>query len=220
MEPINYVQTFPEKIKRCTQCQSIFIENNVCESCGFMMDFCPLGKPLGEKSFYYMKDEYWGSLNPIVQNYPKLERKMSRNYRKYQRSLFHRYKKLLDYFYSLKDQNDLEMKLYLIELRDIIRECFQYQISEEMIFNYLERKENNFNVEEGTFIYEQVAKWINLEKSSISKSRVSLVDFIYNSRYFGGIKLANMILSVGLITVMVFIALIYYRYIFSGPEIF
>ena len=45
-------------IKRCAFCYSVYITDTKCESCGKVIDFNFIGEPLGNKSFFSLKERY------------------------------------------------------------------------------------------------------------------------------------------------------------------
>ena len=46
------------KVIRCPKCKSVFIEDDICESCSFKLNFNLLGKALSKKSYFTLKSNY------------------------------------------------------------------------------------------------------------------------------------------------------------------
>ncbi len=107
------------RIQRCPKCHSIYLEDKLCESCGFQLDFDPLGGPLGERSFFFLQDEYYQSIPSLSQFFsfiPYNDRKR----RKFKRNLIHRLKLIDDFMAEGPKPHDIE--LYQIEAAFVLME--------------------------------------------------------------------------------------------------
>lgn len=126
----------PDTIRRCPKCQSVFVSDFECETCGYHLDFDPYGAPMGPKSFYALREQHItsrplkGLNNELLAHfYPDWKRQ-------YQRNLIHRYRLLVEYFVS--DQKDQRRKYFLIELKDMITELVHYDVDSEVIWKPLD----------------------------------------------------------------------------------
>ena len=57
-EALRIPSTAYQPIKRCQFCQSVFITDKACESCGRSMTYHLIGEPFGVKSYYGIKERY------------------------------------------------------------------------------------------------------------------------------------------------------------------
>lgn len=123
----SFKQIGNRKIEVCPKCESIFITNHECESCGFQFRVDRLGEPFGERSFYALRDSHVSSF-PIYLKLMNinLENKKGKKVRKYRHLLIHRFEVLADHFRLNEEmQSDFE-----IELRDLISELREYGVQE------------------------------------------------------------------------------------------
>lgn len=177
-----FLKTRISEIKRCQQCNSVFIDNGVCESCGYKLNFDFLGDPLGEKSFYSIRENYWESLGPITKLHEDLEHLDSPNFNRYKRKLLMRYNVLLDYFYNREEYRSEDRNLYLQEFTDLIIELVKYDVNEEELWK---------NVEDGTelqALYQKIHDSIKYGREVKEKSP-SLILSLLDYKVFGLVRI-------------------------------
>ncbi|MBK24345.1 MAG: hypothetical protein CME70_10145 [Halobacteriovorax sp.] len=117
-------------IKTCPKCTSVFITDDECEGCGFKLAYNPVGEAFGEKSFYSIKEHYWGGQSRLVQHWPELEKKSSVKAKKYLRDLDHRYEVLLTF---LLGESEEDRGFYWLEFQDLCLELVDYGINPESL---------------------------------------------------------------------------------------
>ncbi|PIK14962.1 hypothetical protein [Halobacteriovorax sp. JY17] len=201
----NFLHTPIKEIQRCHQCDSVFIDNGECETCGYQLNFDFLGDPLGEKSFYSIRESYWENLGPLTRLHGDLEHFDPLNFSRYKRKMFMRYNILLDYFYNRSEYRVEDRNLYLQEFTDLIIELIKYGVSEDELWK---------NVDESSKLHSIYAKihesieCAKLEKENSPSLVLSLLDY----RVFG-------LMRVGVIAITFFgglglvaAALSFYRY--------
>jgi len=177
----NFLHTRVNEIKRCQKCNSVFLDNGECESCGLQVDFDFLGDPLGEKSFYSIRENYWESLGPITKLHEDLEHFDSPNFNRYKRKLLMRYNVLLDYFYNRANFRVEDRNLYLQEFTDLIMELIKYGVNEDELWK---------NVDENSelqSLYLKINDSIKYAKEVKEKSP-SLILSILDFRVFGLVR--------------------------------
>lgn len=113
-------------IKRCAFCQSVFINDRSCESCGRSMHYHPIGEPFDAKSFYGIKERYIESLNAFIQFFPVFENKKSPFAKSYIRKLEKRFLDLISAFNSENMITEEQKKLFSVECIGIIDELLCY----------------------------------------------------------------------------------------------
>ncbi|WP_127718080.1 hypothetical protein [Halobacteriovorax sp. HLS] len=215
-EPRNGSSSFlPRPIKdtvRCPECKSVFIDNNECESCGFQMGFDFLGDPLGEKSFYSIRENYWEVLGPVVKLHKELEFLDKSKFQRYQRKLLFRYNVLLDYFYNCRDYGLDDRNLYLQEFTDLIIELVRYDVEEVELWKKFENSEEN---EYLSHLFSSIQESISKGRE-VKRSDLSLFLSILNYRVFGLVRIGVIAVTFLGVIGVVAAALSFYRYmIFS-----
>lgn len=198
----------PKPIKetvKCPECNSVFVDNNECESCGYQLGFDFLGDPLGEKSFYSIRENYWEVLGTLGKIHLDLETFDKKKFERYQRKLLFRYNVLLDYFYNKSNQRIDDRNLYLQEFTDLIIELVKYGVNEEELWKNIEESNDL------SHMLKKIQDSIVLGKKE-KEELPSLFLSILNYRVFG-------LLRVGVIAVtflggvgVVAAALSFYRY--------
>jgi hypothetical protein len=103
--------------KRCEFCQSVYLTDNICETCGRSVRFDLIGPIGGFKSFYGIKERYINELSPIAKYFPIFESISSSSANSYKRQLKKRLKDL-SHIEESDDKNllDLECTLIIDEL--------------------------------------------------------------------------------------------------------
>lgn len=112
--------------KRCPFCQSYFITDQSCESCGRVLSFNLIGEPFAYKSFYGLKERYINQLGFWIKLFPFFEEKDSSLAKSYKRNLIKRLKDLLLGLSSIEMINDRDRVLFFIEAKYIAHELLEY----------------------------------------------------------------------------------------------
>lgn len=112
-------------VQTCPKCNSVFIVEEECESCGFQFKTNYLGNPLDEKSFYTLQENY--ILN-IKKAYFSSTIKEIRE--KYLRAVWHRFDILVEHFPIPEDEN---FNFFSFELKSVIDELLNHKIDPEKI---------------------------------------------------------------------------------------
>jgi hypothetical protein len=110
----------PLKIKRCSKCNSVFINESACEVCGALFEK-GLGPPLGEKSFFTLQEKYenevrWMKYNPFYIDYK------SQTFSEYGFSLKRRFFQLLRILKEEVVVSEADSKIYFLEMEQILQE--------------------------------------------------------------------------------------------------
>jgi hypothetical protein len=198
----------PKPIKetvKCPECSSVFVDNNECESCGYQIGFDFLGDPLGEKSFYSIRENYWEILGPLGRIHLDLETLDKKKFERYQRKLLFRYNVLLDYFYNKTNLKIDDRNLYLQEFTDLIIELVKYGVNEEELWRNVEESDSL------SLILRKIQDSISTGKKE-KEELPSLILSILNYRVFGlvrvGVIAVTFLGGVGVVAA----ALSFYRY--------
>lgn len=178
-----------EQVKRCPKCSSVFITERECEACGFQFNYNPLGEPLGEKSFYSIRESYWSQLSSLERSNRALESKKGEKAKRYISKIILRYNDLLDFFYDTTNKDHAHHNLYFYELKDIILELISYDVPEKEIWSCVTKAEGEGLEFELTF-YQRISEAISEGKRDRNKTRVSLQSLL-SYRLGGAVKIIN-----------------------------
>lgn len=178
-----------ESIKRCPKCSSVFLTDRECEGCGYQFDYNPLGEPLGDKSFYSIRESYWSQLSSLERANRSLESKKGEKAKRYISKIILRYNNLLDFFYDSSNQNDANYRLYFYELKDIILELISYDVPEKEIWSCVTKAEAEGSEFELSF-YQRISEAISEGKRDRNKTNVSLQSLL-SYRLGGAFKVVN-----------------------------
>lgn len=190
----------------CPKCQSYYVDQSQCESCGFRLHFDILGEPLGPKSYYYQKKEfddcyrYFGKqLSPFFRSV-KDKKKLSLH-------LERRFGVLLDYLLSDADAGTARRRIFWVEMRDL---CAYLIATGKSAKKLVEKIEGHAGHSEYRIVSsELINHLVHLSEDSTSRD---LSTWIYDYRFFGVIRL-SFIVAVGSIALLtVFLSLSAYQY--------
>ena len=130
-------------VKRCPNCQSVFIDKQSCESCGRSMLYHPIGEPFGPKSFYGIKEGYNEGLNILIRLFPQFENKKSALAQSYLRKLSKRFLDLLTAYNTTQLIAKEQRNLFYIESIALIDELLCYGVLPQVIQTVLEENDNS-----------------------------------------------------------------------------
>jgi hypothetical protein len=113
--------------KRCDFCQSVYLTDNICETCGRSVRFDLIGPPFGHKSYFGIKERYKQQLPAVIRYYPIFENINSKETKSLVRQLL---KRLGDLATLLEDD---QQKRFEIEGFEIINDLLYYAVSPVVI---------------------------------------------------------------------------------------
>lgn len=113
--------------KRCEFCQSVYLTDNLCESCGRSVRYDLIGEAFGYKSFYGMKERYIQALPAIARWYPLFEDTNSAHAKSYKRQMQKRLGDLANII-EHTDKNIIKM-----EALELINELLYFGIPKDFI---------------------------------------------------------------------------------------
>jgi hypothetical protein len=173
--------------KRCEYCQSVYLTDNICESCGRSVRFDIIGPVFGYKSYYGIKERYINELSPIAKHYPVFESIKSNIAISYLRKLKKRLKDL-----SLIDEH-INKNLLDLECNLIIDELLYFHVPAQAINSLVL---NNWDLQ----LYLSVAT----QKISL---KPKLMEAILNYRVGGVLRVKFILLTFTLLTVLMSLVL-------------
>jgi hypothetical protein len=196
-----------QPIKHCQFCQSVFINDQICESCGRSMQFHLIGEPFGPKSYYAIKERYVDSLNKIIPYFPFLENKSSIESKSYIRKIEKRFTDLISAYNSIGIIEKKHKPLFLVESMAIIDELLIYNVHFQLIESLLN---DNDNSDTGL----ELLAYLHEVKDLITPEQARNEIFL-NHQLWGTIKV-EFFLKVVIITASVIAFAVSFRHIISS----
>lgn len=196
-------------VKRCPNCQSVYLTDTLCEACGRSLLYHPIGEPFSGKSLYGFKERYYASFPFLLKYFPVFEEKTGVAARAYTRHLSKRFDDLLN---ALGEENVIDVKnrrYFYVEMMELIDELLRYGTEPLLIQQKIENK----MLETGPLLTQELLLYLADSKTHNSLSR-PWTEILMNHR-IGGMRV-EYILKVILITAtVVAIAVNYYGVISS-----
>ena len=206
-ETLRIPSTAYKPVKRCPFCQSVFIGEKSCESCGRSMQYHPIGEPFGAKSLYGIKERYIESFNTINRFFPFLENKKSPMAKSYVRKLEKRFSDLISAFNSIDMIANDQRKLFYVETMEMIDELLRYDISPSILQALLLENDSSLVGQELLFYLQG--------SSSAMKPEKTWQDQVLNYRLWGVLRV-EYFLKVSIITATVLTMAVKYKDIISS----
>lgn len=193
-------------IKRCPKCQSVYLDNEQCESCGFNLAVDHLGEPLGKKSYYGMKQaylemhRYWGMTLPEFLHEKELRKG-------YFFKLKRRYSILLDYLLSDRDSGSRRRPIYWTEMKDLITDLMDKGVSGQALCAQIE---DSPAYQEYRVVAAELINYI----VGVGQARVQRdwSSWFKDHLFFGVIRLSSLLLGGFFLSITVLLALSWYQY--------
>lgn len=117
--------------QRCEFCNSVYLTDNLCESCGRSVRYDLIGEAFGYKSFYGLKERYIKDLPILIRRYPIFENMQSPGAKSLKRQMQKRLSDLANLI-EHKDKNLFDMEAY-----EIINELLFFGVHKDIIRSYL-----------------------------------------------------------------------------------
>lgn len=194
-------------VKRCPFCQSVFINEKNCESCGRSLIYHPIGEPFSAKSLYGLKERYIESMNVFVRYFPIFEDKNSPKAKSYIRKLEKRFCDLVSGFNSSELMAYDQRKLFYIESIEIINELMRYDVKASLLESLIIDNDNSL-------IGQEILLYLQAETKTI-KADAHWREVILNYRLWGALRV-EYFLKVFLVTAMVIFMAVKYKDIISS----
>lgn len=189
-------------VKKCSKCNSIYIDKESCDVCGFQIAKNYLGKPIGINSFYEMKESFLNERPFYQYSFPLLENVNSPRSLEFKKFLFKRLRGLLYQLANDEGMDSSDKKLFFIELRDVVKELYRFETDYKKIWNAV----NEFAYAD--FYRSLVSLMVTAEKEQIAMTKKSL----FNKKILGTIRLkvvATLILLSSSLSIVSYQAFLY-----------
>jgi hypothetical protein len=191
--------------EKCPNCHSLFISNDVCESCGYNFKVDLVGDPFGKRSFFEIQSQFQDSLSYF-------ERKLSHPffYRKekiirHKRHLKHRGEILLNYFFHIEENNRKKRKLHLFEAKELIKEYIIFGGDQEWLWKQISLGESHP-------FYPELLSCLK-ENVSIKNQVFSYKDEFLNFRLWNWLEIRFILMALICFGAFIFVSLFFYEYL-------
>jgi hypothetical protein len=209
IEPNRFNHQYSE-VKRCPRCQSVFITDTECESCHFQLKLDLLGEPIGDRSFYSIRENYWDKLGIVAKKLDFIEHQDKEKVSRYTRKLLFRYNVLLDYFYNVKTDEPSRRKLYFQELKDLIIELITYDVSEDNIWKKLDDVSDCEDNQMVNPLYQKIIEVVQ-EARAQKTVKKSAMELFFSYRILGSIRVSVAIVMILGLSLTVSMALSFFK---------
>ncbi len=116
-ERMEFLKSTTNLIKKCPNCQSVYLNDKECEDCGYQLLDPDIGEPVDDRSFYSIREFYNEGQNFLDRFFLK---NRGRKYKEFRNRLIHRYNILLRAMES--PWSDMsKWNYYHFELLDLVR---------------------------------------------------------------------------------------------------
>jgi hypothetical protein len=196
-------------VQRCPKCESVFITDSECESCGLQFELDRLQDPFGERSFFRIKERTIEKSKAFGLYLPWLGH-LQKN--KARSEYFYRLRALLEELcLSADDYTETETRrLYILELGLLVEELtFSSESEEKTLEDILILLEGPKSQTLSQLIQKSFDEALN-KKQNLSK------EGLLHKRYFGLIGLPSIVRIMALVAFTVLLSLAYYRYLTLG----
>lgn len=167
-------------IKRCPNCQSVYLTDTNCEACGRSLNYHIIGEPFSAKSLYGFKERYYGSFPFLVKYFLIFEDKKGPQAKAYVRHLNKRFDDLLAAFSDPEVIQDKDRRYFYVEILELIDELLRYGIAPILIQQKIEHK----ILETGPLLSQELLFYLN-ESSKQNRIDSHWSEVILGSRVMG-----------------------------------
>jgi hypothetical protein len=204
---LNIPMTAYKPVKRCTFCQSVYLSEHFCDSCGRSLNYHPIGDSFGSKSYYGIKKKYTESFHNLHKLFPILENKKSDSAKSYIRNLEKRFADLISSFNSPDLIETKKRRFFYAECLELINELLLYGTSVKSIQVLIYENDNSLIGQELLLFLEDSKNLVLADKSCSDKIL---------SYKIGGVLTLDYTLKVFIITTTLLTMAVAYKDIISS----
>ena len=192
---------------RCPKCNSRDIEISICRKCYYNLDFDLLGIPLGEKSFYTIREDYRISLSSFEWEKIKYFRDEIKH-KSYLNRIKFRYNNLITYFYRESSLIDENRSLYLHELSDLIIELINQGIEESEIWEPLKGMSSTSSLAKKS-LFERIKKVLEESNTNRREEKSKVTDF-FDYKFAGHFSITSIFYFLAVIGLFISLSVAYF----------
>lgn len=196
-------------VKRCPNCQSVFLTDTNCEACGRSLLYHPIGEPFSAKSLYGFKERYYTSFPFYMKYFPIFEEKTGMAAKAYARHLTKRFDDLIVAFGDRSAIETKNRRYFYVEMMELIDELLRYGTDPLIIQQKIENK----LLDTGPLLTQELLIYLSESKKENSLSR-PWREVMMDHR-IGGMRIEYILKAVLITATVVAIAVNYYGVISS-----
>ena len=196
-----------KSVKRCQFCNSIYLNDKICEECGRARSYHPIGEPFSSRSFYGLKERYIEGYSLLEKYFPVFEDNNSLKAQSYLRNLAKRFADLITAFNTQGMISTSDRKLFYVESLELIDEMLRYRMSPKLIQSLIEDND-------GSLVGQELLLYLQTARENIKVESQWYVTFL-NYRFWGVLRL-DFLLKVILIVATVGTVAVVYRDVISS----
>lgn len=196
-------QSAYKPIKRCPNCQSVYLTDTNCEACGRSLLYHPIGDPFSAKSLYGFKERYYASFNTLTKYYPVFEDKKSPAAKTYSRMLLKRFDDLLEAFGTPGAISSETRRYFYVEMLELTDELLRYGIGPVI----LQQKVESRIMETGPLLTQKLLEYLN--ETKLENKMTPPWTEIFLKHRFMGVKVDFWLKSIIITTTVVTMAVMY-----------
>jgi hypothetical protein len=196
-----------EDIQKCPKCSSFLIEDGICLGCNYNLNVSVLGEPLGDRSFFTIRESYWESLSSFERENIRFFKEDSK-YRHYINKVKLRYNDLIDFFYSELSVQHENRELYLYELSQVVIELMKNGVNENDIWNPIHMRDDEGK--EYTFsLYEKIKNAIEeYHQQKLMEKHGSILNY----KFAGKLRVSTLLAGLMYVTLLLSVSMAYLAY--------
>lgn len=198
-----------QPIKRCPNCQSVYLTDTNCEACGRSLLYHPIGEPFSAKSLYGFKERYYASFNSLVKHFPFFENKTSPEARMYSRQLLKRFDDLLEAFGIPGSISSENRRFFYVEILELTDELLRYGMAPII----LQQKIEGRIMETGPLLTQRLLEYLS-DTQKENKLEAPWEVAVLSQRIMG-VRVEYWIKTIVITTTVITMAVIYYELISS-----
>ncbi len=153
-------------IKRCPNCQSVYLTDTNCEACGRSLLYHPIGEPFSAKSLYGFKERYYESLPYLVKHLPLFENRQGPEAKSYVRKLLKRFDDLIAAFGENEAISSHDRRFFYVETMELIDELLRYGVNHVLLQQKIEG-----SMESGPMLAQELLFYLNETKLNNGPSK-------------------------------------------------
>jgi hypothetical protein len=196
-------------IKRCPNCQSVYLTDTNCEACGRSLSYHPIGAPFSAKSLYGFKERYYASFPVITKYFPFFENKTAPQAKAYIRQLLKRFDDLLGAFGTPGAITNEGRRFFYVEFLELTDELLRYGIGPVV----LQQKVEGRIMETGPLLSQKILEYLT-ETQKENKPTMPWTVLFLNHRLMG-LRVEYWLKTILITTTVVTLAVTYYELISS-----